>query len=69
MHGLESLYIPCLGECNKRLYNHSFETSSQIIEHIKEEISIKLVGVKMITDDTVNRILCSSWGLSDDMLA
>ena len=40
-----------------------------MLEHIKEEICIKLTGLKNVVADDVNRHICSNWGIDVELLA
>ena len=37
------------------------ETESLVVEHIKEVIRFKMVGLKGVADDSINRSLCNNW--------
>ena len=39
----------------------------QILEQIKEEISIRLAGIKRVAIDDVNSMLKENWGLLTDI--
>ena len=54
-------------EKNRRMYGNATETYQKVFEHIKEEVRIKLVGMRFPAS-TLNRRLCNSWGLHDSCL-
>ena len=54
-------------ERNRRLHSKLPSSPEQILEQIKEEIRIRLTGLKVANDD-VNRHLSVNWGLSNDIL-
>ena len=56
-------------ERNRRIHGHPSESELLILEEIKEEVKIKLTGIQSIDADSVNRSLCSKWGLSTDMFS
>ena len=56
-------------ERNRRIHGHSSASELQILEEMKEEVRIKLAGIQNIAADSVNRSLCSNWGLSTDMFS
>ena len=57
--------IYCLWrERNRRVYEQTKETEDQVLNHIKEAVRIKLMGLRNIANDSVNRMICRNLNLS-----
>ena len=50
-------------ERNRRMHLKPLSSAMQILKQIKEEISIRLVGIKKAAVDDVNSMLKENWGL------
>ena len=55
-------------EMNKRMHNGLSETTQQLLNKIKNVVCIKLDGLTKIARDDINRLICSNWGLSVEMI-
>ena len=51
------------------MHNGLFETSLQLLNHIKNGIRIRLARLTTVADDEINRQLCCNWGLTFELLA
>ena len=38
--------------------------AEQIVEHVKDEVRIRLMGLKNISNDSVNSNICWNWGFT-----
>ena len=38
--------------------------AEQIVEHVKDDVRIRLIGLKNISNDSVNSNICWNWGFS-----
>ena len=57
--------IYCLWrERNRRDYEHTKETEVQVLNHIKKAMRIKLMRLRNIANDSVNRMICRNLNLS-----
>ena len=50
-------------ERNKRVYEQTKEIEVQVLNHIKGAVRIKLMGLRNITNDFVNRMICRNLNL------
>ena len=51
-------------ERNGRMHGQTFAAPNQIVQHIQDDIRLRLISLKSITNDAVNCLLCHNWGLS-----
>ena len=54
-------------ERNRRMHSKPSSSTMQILKQIKEEISIRLAGIKRAAIDDVNSMLKENWGLLTDI--
>ena len=51
-------------ERNGRMHGQTSAAPNQIVQHIQDDIRLRLISLKSITNDAVNCLLCHNWGLS-----
>ena len=51
-------------ERNRRMHDSIPVAAEQIVEHVKDDVRIRLIGLKNISNDSVNSNICWNWGFS-----
>ena len=51
-------------ERNGRMHGQTFAAPNQIVQHIQDDIRLRLISLKSIANDAINCRLCHNWGLS-----
>ena len=53
-------------ERNRRMHEQQPGDHDQLVEHIKNDIRLRLNGLQNISNDLINYIICQNWGLQLD---
>ena len=49
---------------DRRIYGQIPESSTKLIQYVKDAVKIKVGGLVNIADDSINSFLCRNWGIS-----